>query len=266
MAQRALGPQWSQKGLFPAAPYMSPEARYPRGYTPERMRAVQRALPALDVVEPPEESLEHKGGTRKAFTALHIRGVHETIARSTVPLEHLNGIGYVVSNDNALDMGNGNMAGGVRRHLYTPGRSEIAIQPMHTTVGSSRVGRRDRGMSDRDLARHAAIGHTLIHEIGHHVSQPETRPDRSFVHGSMGWSYDPVEEATADDYAEKHWRHDPRLKTTWRPSSGYEDDNHADYWDTRDRLLNLRRPPSYYGSRPPAPPRAQRIAEQQTLW
>jgi hypothetical protein len=163
---------------------------WPRGFSPERRDEVLDALvrpgnrfwmqssrgkPALDI-----HGNKTLGGTKPES----IR-TYETIARSTVPVEHLAGLGGVSAGQIRGPRTDGDPAGTYHRYGFggtkdRPGEPQIAIY---------------QGMGN-------ASGSTPIHEIGHHVS---------FMAGTEHSAYDTPErkgqeEGFAENYAETHYR------------------------------------------------------------
>jgi hypothetical protein len=256
----------------------SPENRYLRGYTPERMRSVRAAtegsisMPAHGPVPGPAQKVpcQHCGGKGESATwklhpaadvgALKERGVQinggmatqpgkcwscggkgfqkqtpdtgrgmaatldhpfyephgqrmiqEGIARSTVPTEHLQGLGSIeIPSERKL--GTKSMSGTLG--LYTKGKVRLYPVPAASPKRGPQAGQRlieDMGRSSSAFGfarpkrtpdspkgsprQRQQAEATLIHEIGHHVSQ-----------SSAG----PAEEARADKYMTTHWRPDPR--------------------------------------------------------
>ena len=199
----------AQGTLFSGGTKYSSDARFPRGYTPDRLREV-----ADHVIEPQIKNytdgrgrVEVKGvesTNARSFAprALGgdvvdkspIRNVVDTIARSTVPVEHLqnlqfsshHGIGrHQDSSLTELDEHGGGAAG-----LYSP-------------AGSSGVPANAHGRASIRVLPTAAGTSTVIHEIGHHVSR--TVADTS--HSNYGnAAQQGREEGFADDYAQEHFR------------------------------------------------------------
>jgi len=164
----------SQGTLFQGGnAHIAPEHRYNKGYTPERMAAVQKAARWVGpgIAGDYDYPRERRGKVR----------AQETVARSTVPVEDLKGTSIQVLHPGLFPHRTGIKDGsdGVYQH-----RTERTI-PGYIIV--------------RECSEHRG---TLIHEIGHHVSR---------MSGSESSSYDTpakrgAEEGFADHYADKHFR------------------------------------------------------------
>lgn len=189
-----MGPQFkdkpgSQGTLFSGGTKHSSDARFPRGYTPERLHDV------ADAIVPTTMSLSKTGdgGIRRGTqsrdykdisypTAPHLnesrqplRRIVDNVARSTIPVEDLGGQLTVHSKSLGGSGGFDTHAG--EYHAFV-GHPEIHIHP---------------GMEENT---------TPIHEIGHHVSKQQgTDHSDYYSHEERG-----QEEAFADNYADKHFR------------------------------------------------------------
>lgn len=167
--------------LFDAKPYMTTQARYPRGYTPERMRAVTSAIPWV----PQNSAQRRKAVNQEAWTSVSGRRAdagetvmrqHQalgTIARSTVPVSHLEGL----------------------RHL--------AVDPQKRDSAGTYHGRREGVPPQITLAAGSEQRATVIHEIGHHVSAEVEGFDHSHYEHPEEQGQ---EEGYAENYADTHFR------------------------------------------------------------
>jgi uncharacterized protein YhbP (UPF0306 family) len=172
----------SQGTLFRGGTKYSSPQRFPRGYTPERQAEVRAAVQGTDTRLYDDEVLPaHLQRTRIA----------DTVARSTVPVAHLQGLQWAhVGEGQAIDHADTAAGAYFRSHEVKEGsvtatrtgslRSTpmIAVKPEY----------------DRDS--------TVIHEVGHHVSHTVAGNDHRYdENGHSG-----AEEAWADNYAEQHYR------------------------------------------------------------
>ena len=222
-----------QRGLFPAAPYMSDEARYPRGYNPARQREVREALDRGGLngahgtmlstwMTNGEVWADPKQGRGHQFEKDQIR---QTIARSTVPtsdLRHLDSIhtgsptpgasGYYIGDEGSMDYPHTPepaarvYVGGTIKGR-TGDEMRAAVEGLHPGQWSPSV-----------YAGPNEVGRTLIHELGHHAQNAPYLDKGTFVPFN-GNEYaadhiaktDPVLEADATNYEEKHFRNDRRF-------------------------------------------------------
>jgi hypothetical protein len=217
-----------------------PEIRYPRGYTPGRMKDVRQATAGLVTIPGIRTNQQQFGvgpsmGTSVDHPFYHPHGermIQEAVARSTMPTEHLEGIkGVQLMPQRKL--GHESMAG--TWGLYTPGSRMVRMFPTPAAspkrgpdAGKRMIEPIGRGVTPQEIRR-AQIGvappkypkemyeekgsrgqrqaaeMTLIHELGHHVS----------IQSTQGWSgkgtmmHNPLEEARADRYMMWHWRPHP---------------------------------------------------------
>jgi len=187
----------SNQPMLPGMPrnrdIMTPEKRYPKGYTPDRYAAVASALKDVVFKYHAEDFIPGKG------TAIHARSdkpardpnhyeklktlqaqAIEAIANSSVNPEHLAGI-------NAI-------------HFH-----EKPIQGQKTTAGlyeSGDIHIRVPGFTGKN--RNYGL-HTLLHEIGHHVTLSAEMSDKikSQVSGRSEGFKSGMAEGIADNYANK---------------------------------------------------------------
>jgi hypothetical protein len=170
---------------------LNPAQRWPRGYTPERQRAVDAALPE-EVVG----STSWKPGYGPRYEPYHqMRDkVRQAVARSSVSTQDLTGL------------------------------RSIDSKPLHGHAATYWPEQQKIGWGLDYQSRNA----NLIHEIGHHVSFRSKEGLRA-AHEHAANLIDSlanteivkesvrirphVEEAIADDYAERHFRSDRREKT-----------------------------------------------------
>lgn len=170
------------------------EIRYPRGYTPERYDAVAKK------VNPDRDERQYGAGAENLVDSVYRtwsgpgekRVVHDsqqplrdligTVARSTVPLKHLNGAQFnIVSGAEDDKMKRDYTAG-----TYTSERNRIDLRP--------------------DAVR----DFTPVHEIGHHVSHMEGNEHAARYTASA--TSRGQEEGFADNYALEHARPKSRRK------------------------------------------------------
>lgn len=157
-----IGPQSGSQGTLFQGGYPK---NWPRGYTPERMHEVVNATVHSGL----DPSTDHP--SRSAETAQ----VRNTVARSTVPVEHLRDVSWY-NNSSVTEGGTRGKYIGAPRN---PTRAQIHI------------------------ASGAGAEMTPIHEIGHHVS--------ATVDKNLSAQYDSpsrrgAEEGYAENYAETHFR------------------------------------------------------------
>jgi hypothetical protein len=160
----------SQGTLFRGGTQYSSDARYPRGYTPERQAAVREQIKGTDWQRPADEALD---------AHLQRNRIVDTVSRSTVPVEHLQGLQWGHAAKGQQITSTGNSAG-----AYFKGNGDA---PM---IGVK------HGMERTSVP---------IHEIGHHVSHAiegtEHSQNYSYESGHGG-----TEEAFADNYEQEHYR------------------------------------------------------------
>lgn len=261
-----------QKGMFPAAPYMSDAKRYKRGYSPGRMAEVRDALmrtqPNGDIipgtttsrlsrqsgVHAPELSDSLTEGGKKALTNLHQRGVHEAIARSTIPARALR------SSVGSIETDEGKLTAYHAAGLFESQGKRVVVQQMR--AGDKRIGVGHQALLKRypDQARRLktrqfakddderSTAETLIHELGHarsYNNDSRNMDRRAFPH-EQTWSGSEVsgpEEAFADDHAVTHHRQDPREKARGGPkevhtylSTGNLTHRNTSYTEARQHL------------------------------
>lgn len=204
-----------------ARQFMTDAQRWPRGYTPERQREVEAVLPPM-VDERPvsrqrrwnsrKDRMQSRGqeiprlenyreedselSTRtKATMSLGLARLKDYFKRSTVPPEQMVGLSKVSVFDS----------------YYGPEGTHALYQKAPKAIVS---------FTDRDKPLGGeALGHVLMHELGHHVSQFHNPDD-----------YDPStpegrgkEEAVAENFADTHAVEDPRTPQKDIPLSGYEE-------------------------------------------
>jgi hypothetical protein len=180
--------QVKDKGL------LNPQQRWPQGYTPERLNDVRQGLRATPVTPPAH--LGVPGDTEHATERMGYRErLVRSVAKSTVPAEHLPGIKEIHA-----DVEEGT------KGTYWPTSRNLAV---------------DMTIPGRDK--------TLIHEIGHHADNWHDNqtarhlPDVAAAHAQKDWPHDTppnttahyqaqaktsagVAEAVADNYYEQHYR------------------------------------------------------------
>lgn len=152
--------------LFPSAPFLTGRAKYPRGFTPERLREVQSATNLN-----PQAHYRPRAGA--------VAGVRDTLAASTAPVEHMRGTG----------------PGSV--HWY-------AGQGVEGIVGDNLGLYNDRGgHGSAYVAPGQERTLTVLHELGHHVSHHVEKTEHSAYDEPVKQG---TEEAYAENYADRHFR------------------------------------------------------------
>jgi hypothetical protein len=197
--QNSLGPQFdygprtknkpnAQGTLFRAPSSMrTPESRQPRGYSPERYRAVQEALGVRRTSQGPGTY----GGHEHGGMGMHVYHGHAdvlarsvaSVARSTVPLEHITRpVPDQPASEENPDLHLGVWAKDDKRpergHYSKPGSTAIKHQ-------------------GRIAVNEDATDQTVIHEIGHHVDRANPYRDPAEQGAAEGF---------ADAYASRHAR------------------------------------------------------------
>lgn len=144
-----------------------PAQPWPRGYSPERLRAVTESAKWLD---PQRIYRPHAEATAK---------LRDTVARSTVPIEHINGLHFSATPHAAEKTESAEALG-----LYQ--------RPGATALTGGLV----------SVHPDAVRGLTPIHEIGHHASHiTQTEHAAYDTPARRG-----TEEGYAENYAETHFR------------------------------------------------------------
>jgi hypothetical protein len=198
-----LGPQLkdkpgSQGTLFSGGTKYSSDARFPRGYTPERREEVAGRIVA------PSGHPRDEGGVRTGTRSLNykdvtygykgstlnppehvsrepIRRVVDTVARSTVPasdLEDKSGGQLTVRTGIQFAPTEGDSLGTAGQYHAFVRHPEVHLGP---------------GFEDKP---------TVIHEIGHHVSHQQGTDHSEYYNAREQGQ----EEAFADNYADTHYR------------------------------------------------------------
>lgn len=199
----------SQGTLFQGGSDQMTDAKWPRHYTPERLAEAHEA------VSPSKRVLRDRPGMGKYDTNPDTRRLIDTVARSTVPAEHLQRLQFSPGKlPEEMNTGSGD-AQMTADGLYTRPRSPR---------GNAHISVR-QGMADNPVA---------IHEIGHHAS---------FLAGGADFGNRTKmgrEEGKADAYAQEHFR-DRRGRST--SFDGYR-------YMQPDSLRNAEFFASYHGTRP----------------
>lgn len=204
-----------QRTLFPA-PKPRDSDRWPRGYTPERMDEVRKALP--------ESNVRDLGRPARHLSPVQFpqrqRQIYDTLARSTVPTEAFS--------DAMISTG-----------------SHVGIEDRRKVKGHH-VGSRSKGTSQANVfertkqqkrwrnpsAEQESREKTLIHEIGHHVSDGQFGPYQGATKKK--------EEAFARGYEREHWQQEPRTK---RHQAQAKTADRARFAADRRRMGVLQSPP-----------------------
>lgn len=169
----------SQGTLFRGGTKYSSPQRFPRGYTPERQAAVRDAVKSSES-GPVTDMQDFIAGHKQRLK------IADTIARSTVPHQHLQGVQWAHVRPwerlTAATEANPNDSAGAyfKPHRNRPDAGMIAVREPYQDTS------------------------TVIHELGHHISYlqgTEHSRNYSYEHEHGG-----TEEAFADNYAEQHFR------------------------------------------------------------
>lgn len=190
----------SQGTLFSGGTKHMSDERFPRGYTPERKAEISNAMFRVDPEHNTLRDHLYTGGTRADNAPK--RNLIDTVSRSTVPVEHLQPKAptrqlafwtHHRSGDGTLGDEHEGHAGHYNRapRGFDGIRHDIVIDPAHTR------------------------GSTIIHEIGHHVSNLTDQPHS----GVRTPETQGAEESFADNYAQTHFR-DRRGKREIVPTYG----------------------------------------------
>jgi hypothetical protein len=216
------------------AAQMNPAKRYKKGYTPERQRAV---LDNVRVHDLSKDAWEPEANSHRA------REAYETIKRSSVPIEHLNGL---------------------RINILSPqtdvlGRLKNGVDGSYRGNGEYSYPRGEISLS------HAARQPTLLHEIGHHASHLDKTPHSAY---NTPWDRG-SEEGFADRYADEHapkWStdagHSDRFADAYRRGyAAYQ----PQYWQTKDRN-GEQRPEHFAAGYAQARPMETRVPNSNDRW
>jgi hypothetical protein len=148
--------------------------------------------------------------------------IHETVARSTVPVQHLAHLEEVVS-ARAGGLGPDAMADythsekGRGTYGFVPTARIQTRYPLSQKLAGTGSSTRVSG-SGRDHVN--TMARSLIHELGHHVQNlPYLETNKS--QGMTSATKRIRDEADAENYADKHYRPDKRFNTDVEPS-GYD--------------------------------------------
>ena len=145
-----MGKKYSQPAL-PGMPrprdLMTPEARYPRGYTPDRQRAISEGLKDTVV----DAQIDSSGPKNVPTHLSHFRALTvDAIANSKIEPESLSGLRSIIFHNARIPGSRGSETAG---QYNKAGRS---IDMLGDMTG------KDRNIS----------GYVLRHELGHHVTIP----------------------------------------------------------------------------------------------
>lgn len=168
------------------------DARYPKGYTPERQHDIANAVggsytKGQGMAADSFRDFKYNNGGRAEHEPM--RRLVDNVARSTVPLEHLQPVAPA------------------RSLSFWVGKGLDANHERDNTAGTYNPDPPGHMGTRNDIRIHTAhvAGTTPIHEIGHHVSYTQGN-----VHSS-GWKgripvHRGTEEGFADAYAYEHFR------------------------------------------------------------
>lgn len=203
---------------------MNPAKRYPRGYTPDRQKAVLSALRGwgvADYVTSESDLPEDDMGLGP-----HALRVTEQIKQSSIPPEHLHHLSIKVA-DRFED-------GPIEHHLDDEVAGHYKATPYKS--GGERI------VHGEAVVAHDTSPYTVLHEIGHHVSATANNRHASYDSPHQRGR----EEGFADAYADKHMtpvlnngsRHNwVRGRENYPPGDGQHDGRpdefHAGYDVTR---------------------------------
>lgn len=212
--------QPTQGKLFQEGPPQT-AARYPRGYTPGRMQEVRGATDYL-INEPERHSFSITGSTLDSPYNVRQgkRLAQEAIARSDVPVKHLEGLGRI-----SLRSGLRGVGFGLEDRLgsYNPASRAIDIEPLRGDLSTGRglIMNKEQLRKNKGIPRRQAqsiYDSALIHEIGHHEdfsrrfrgqrAMTEERAKR-YLGSRTGRG---EAEGAADRYMLSRFRTDPRTK------------------------------------------------------
>jgi hypothetical protein len=200
----------SQGTLFrPASKsLLNPQQRWPKGYTPERLNEVRSALKDTAVHADPEyvgiEEEDHAGRTR--VETQHRPRVEQAIARSTVPVEHLQGLSEIHDHVDEGTVG-----------TYWPAKRLGGPNSLAVDMSGYHVDSREaEGVLIHELGHHHDFEHSLdLHRVTREVSEKhawkdkgpyQQKPTQSGVYQAESKVRAGVAEATADNYFTEHYR------------------------------------------------------------
>ena len=180
--------------LFPSAPYLSDKARFPRGYTPERMQDVVRNGPRVYGPSVSGSQSDPQVIAAQKAAKLPNRRVRDNLARSTVSMGgEMKNTQIFTGQQFDTNHITGGPTGGEYHKPVEGGR-------MHTVKLAP-------GLEDTPV---------LIHELGHLDSFASGRGHSSYRSPEAKGA----EEAYADDYAVRNFR-DRRGRASATPEGGY---------------------------------------------
>lgn len=168
----------SQGTLFQGGSDQMTDAKWPRGYSPERLHEVKAA------VLPDKRILADEPHMYPFDTNREKRKLVDNIARSTVPVHHMLGV------------------------QFQPGQTSLAMSssdPHDSAVPGGLYEERSKQWNEpATIKLHEGVADrpTAIHEIGHHVSQETGTPHSAYGNTRQRGE----EEAFADNYAQQHYR------------------------------------------------------------
>lgn len=168
----------SQGTLFQGGSDQMTDAKWPRGYTPERLHEVMGPIThgGQPWLVQGERGVGHHTGPAR-------RDLIDTVARSTIPAGHLQGLQFFPG-QLSLDHGGSEDTAGYYRHQGHRLGASVAHKPQVSIVKGQET------------------GYVPIHEIGHHISR-----EAGTHHSAYDTPYNKgKEEGFADDYAQTHYR------------------------------------------------------------
>jgi hypothetical protein len=193
------------------------EHRYPRGYTPQRMKEVRRATigkfdasPSLFPV-----SYSPTGATLDSpYNVAHgPRLAREAIARSDIPVKHLEGI-------SRISLQHGMRPGNMTLGSYAPSQRSIDIEPLKGDLSTPRglMTSPEQERKRQGVTRQRAqpiYDAALVHEIGHHADFAKRFPkgmneeevQKEIIDKPTGRGR---AEGAADKYQLDRFKNDPR--------------------------------------------------------
>lgn len=222
---------------------LNPQQRWPKGYTPERLNEVRGALKDTAVHADPEgvgiEEEDHAGRAR--VEAQHRPRVEQAIARSTVPVKHLQGLSEIHDHVDEGTVG-----------TYWPAKRLGGPNSLAVDMSGYHVDSREaEGVLIHELGHHHDFEHSLEarHKIVPQVAEKHAwqdkspyheRPTGSGVHQARSKVEPGVLEATADNYFTEHYRtpgRNPQRVTTGQYENNFTtdrlDQKYPGYTDVR---------------------------------
>lgn len=187
----------SQGTLFSGGKQFASPERYPKGYTPERRREVDSALTANEYKDTTAARPNGLGGTESVHVSNeHYRRVLDTVARSTIPTEHLGPRVDHYDRTHPLQVQDAQAGNDLPRGTY----AQHASYPNSALVVP-------RGSVDELRVRpEHTDSYAVIHELGHHHDAKENKTGFAEDGLAPGGLTHGKAEGYADSYAQEHFR------------------------------------------------------------